>query len=163
MQTLPKEYQLLQGKKFLVTGAAGFLGGHLFRRLAGYGLDVIGTVWKDNEAEALRNEGFKSAVLDLSRDEPWDSMLKGVDIIFNIAALFQEVEQGAELYNKVNHTGALKLARTAADNGVGRFVHCSTVGGLGKLDSNIKALVLAFARVVQSLRWVMSRLSSSCL
>jgi len=125
---LPKDFKDLWGKTILVTGAAGFIGGALFRRLAGYGLDVIGTVLFPDEAEDLRAKGYKAVVLDLASDEPWDEILKGVDIVFNIAALFQEVEFGEGAYDKVNHKGALKLAQTAARSEVSRFIHCSTVG-----------------------------------
>ena len=41
---LPEEYRDLEGQKLLVTGAAGFIGGDLFKRLTEYGLDVVGTV-----------------------------------------------------------------------------------------------------------------------
>lgn len=125
---LPEDFKDLWGKTTLVTGAAGFIGGALFRRLASYGLDVIGTVLFPHEAEALRAKGHKALVLDLASDEPWDEILKGVDIVFNIAAMFQEVEFGEGTYDKVNHKGALKLAQTATRSGVSRFIHCSTVG-----------------------------------
>ena len=128
MISLPEKFKALQGKSVLVTGAAGFIGGHLFRRLAEYGVDVTGTVLFPQEAQVLREEGYQAKVLDLASDEDWDDMLKGVDIVFNIAALFQEVEFGEGAYDQVNHHGALKLARTAARVGVSRFIHCSTVG-----------------------------------
>lgn len=129
--TLPERYNDLHGKKLLVTGAAGFIGGALFQRLTDCGLDVTGTVLYPEEAKQLRARGFKAEVLDLLSDEPWDELLKGVDIVFHIAAMFQEVEYGREVYNKANNDGALKLLKTAKSVGVKRFVHCSTVGVLG--------------------------------
>lgn len=118
----------LAGKRYLVTGAAGLIGGHLHRRLAELKLDVIGTVLYPEEAEILRARGYNAEVLDLASDEPWDDMLRGVDVVFNIAARFQETEDSEEGYERVNNHGALKLAQTAARVGVERFVHCSTVG-----------------------------------
>jgi nucleoside-diphosphate-sugar epimerase len=120
--------QLLDGKRLLVTGAAGFIGGHLFRRLADFGLDVIGTVLRPEDATALRGAGHRSEVLDLASEELWDELLEGVDIVFNVAARFQEVPEVESDYRRVNHLGALRLAETAARVGVSRFVHCSTVG-----------------------------------
>jgi len=128
---LPEQYSSLCDKKILVTGAAGFIGGALFRRLAGYGLDAIGTVLHLGEADTLRSQGHKAYVLDLTSDESWDEILKGVDIVFHIAAMFQEVEFGRDVYEKANHLGALKLAKTAERNGAECFIHCSTVGVLG--------------------------------
>jgi nucleoside-diphosphate-sugar epimerase len=130
---LPPEFAGLEGKKLLVTGAAGFIGGALFKRLAEYGLDVTGTVLYEQEARELAEHGYRAKVLDLAGDEPWDDLLREIDIVFNIAALFQEAEQGEAMYHKVNVDGTLKLARTAAACGVERFVHCSTVGVHGNV------------------------------
>lgn len=126
--SLPDEYKDLSGKKLLVTGAAGFIGGALFKRLVEYDLDVVGTVLYQEEADTLKKQGYKAEVLDLASDASWDGLLKGIDIVFNIAALFQEVENTEAMYHKVNVDGTLKLIKTAQQAGVERFVHCSTVG-----------------------------------
>ncbi|MEX1257976.1 MAG: NAD(P)-dependent oxidoreductase [Gemmatimonadota bacterium] len=118
----------LAGRRYLVTGAAGFIGGHLFRRLSDLGLDVTGTVLYPGEAEILRGRGYRAEVLDLASSGPWDDLLEGVDVVFNIAARFQETEDTEEGYDLVNHRSALRLAETAAAMGVSRFVHCSTIG-----------------------------------
>ncbi len=125
---LPQEFADLAGKKLLVTGAAGFIGGALFKRLVEYGLDVTGTVLYPQEAETLRQQGYNIEVLDLASAQSWSDILADVDIVFNIAALFQEVEQGEAMYFKVNVDGTLKLIKEANEAGVERFVHCSTVG-----------------------------------
>lgn len=130
---LPNKYEPLKGKKILVTGAAGFIGGHLFRRLTEYGLDVVGTVLYPEEAQKLQTEGYCADVLDLSSSGSWDEMMDGIDIVFNIAAMFQEIEHGEDEYDRVNRHGALKLAKTAARVGVERFIHCSTVGVHGNV------------------------------
>ena len=118
----------LEGKRFLVTGAAGFIGGDLFRRLSDLGLDVTGTVLHPEEVQILRERGYEVELPDLGSEEAWDDLLVGIDVVFHIAARFQETEDTEEGYDLVNHIGALKLARTAARVGVDRFVHCSTVG-----------------------------------
>jgi FlaA1/EpsC-like NDP-sugar epimerase len=117
---LPDEYKDLAGKKLLVTGAAGFIGGALFKRLVEYDLDVIGTVLYEEEAATLREQGYRAEVLDLASDVSWDDLLKGIDIVFNIAALFQEVENTEAMYRKVNVDGTLKLIKTAEKAGVER-------------------------------------------
>ena len=119
---------LLEGKRFLVTGAGGFIGGHLFRTLANLGLTVRGTVLHPEEATILRGRGYDAQVLDLASSGEWDELLDAVDVVFHVAARFQETEDGEDVYDTVNHRGALKLAQTAARLGTERFVHCSTVG-----------------------------------
>jgi len=125
---LPEDYRDLENRKILVTGAAGFIGGALLRRLAEYGLDATGTVLYPDEAAELERFGYPASVLDLADDGDWGGLLEGVDVVFNIAALFQEAEQGEEMYHRVNVDGTVKLVETAARCGVERFVHCSTVG-----------------------------------
>lgn len=125
---LPSKYATLVGKRLLVTGAAGFIGGALLRRLVDYGLDAQGTVWRLEEAEALRAEGYNCEVLDLLSSEPFDSYVAGMDIVFHVAAMFQETEYDEATYMVANRDGALKLCKAAEAAGVERFVHCSTVG-----------------------------------
>ncbi len=125
---LPAEWADIKDQKLLVTGAAGFIGGDLFKRLHEYGLDVVGTVLYPEEAEEMNKLGYRTEILDLASDASWDDLLKGIDIVFNVAALFQEVENAESMYHKVNVDGTLKLIEAANRMGVKRFVHCSTVG-----------------------------------
>jgi NAD(P)-dependent dehydrogenase (short-subunit alcohol dehydrogenase family) len=112
---VPEWFRGLENKRMLVTGAAGFIGGALFERLASYGCDVTGTVLYAHEAEALREQGLKSEVLDLASDEPFDRHVQGIDIVFHVAAMFQETEHGEAMYRKVNDEGALKLEAGALE------------------------------------------------
>lgn len=125
---LPKKFASLNGQKILVTGAAGFIGGALFKRLMEYDLNVLGTVLYQEEAEQLRERGYQVEVLDLASDADWTPILSGIDTVFNIAAMFQEVENDESMYFKVNVDGTVKLLKQAGEAGVSRFVHCSTVG-----------------------------------
>jgi nucleoside-diphosphate-sugar epimerase len=118
----------LAGKRLLVTGVAGFIGGALFRRLRDYGCDVTGTALYPHEVGAIRDQGGEALVLDLASDAPFDAQVRGIDVVFHLAAMFQETEHGEVLYRAANEIGALKLCQAAAAAGVKRFVHCSTVG-----------------------------------
>lgn len=123
----------LAGKRMLVTGAAGFIGGALLQRLAGYGLDVTGTVQFEAQRDLLRSKGYRVDILDLASDAPWDEQLRGISIVFSVAAKFNETEASEAEYVKVNHDGALKLAVAAARAGCERLVHVSTVGVHGSV------------------------------
>lgn len=131
---LPPEFGRLAESKILVTGAAGFIGGALFQRLVAYGLDVVGTVQHEEEAVELRERGFRARALDLADEGPWDELVAGRDLVFHIAAAFQETELSEAVYDVVNHRAVLELARAAERTGVRRFVHCSTVGVHGDVQ-----------------------------
>ena len=129
MQTKARpEVRALEGRKILVTGAAGYIGGALFRYLVDCGIDVVGTVRNEQEMASLRRQGYDGVILDLADSAPWDRLMEGVDVIFHLAAMFQEYEGSRAEYQLVNCDAALRLAETAARQGVSRFVHCSTVG-----------------------------------
>lgn len=123
----------LRGRRILVTGAAGFIGGALFRRLNDLGVDVIGTVLLPQERDAIRREGRRAELLDLSSTEDWSGLLQGVDTVINVAAMFNETEASEAEYDQVNNLGVMKLLRTAADAGCARFVQVSTVGVHGSV------------------------------
>jgi nucleoside-diphosphate-sugar epimerase len=123
-----RAYAALRGRRLLVTGAAGFLGGHLLRRLRSHGLDARGSVLDAHQARALDREGLPVSVLDLRRPGTWSAPLRGADVVFHLAACFQEVEAGEAEFEEVNHRRAVEFARCASEAGVSRFVHCSTAG-----------------------------------
>lgn len=127
-QALPSCFRELADRRILVTGVGGFIGGALFQRLVSYGLDVVGTVQFDSEVEALRERGFRVKKLDLTEQLSWDHLVRGRNLIFHVAAAFQETELSEAVYDRVNHHASLALAVAASDAGVSRFVHCSTVG-----------------------------------
>jgi len=133
MSSLPPAYRDLEGQRILVTGAAGFIGGDLFHRLSDYGCDVTATVLYPEELETLRESGHKAELLDLVGNDGWDEILTGIDLVFHVAAMFQETEHGEALYRRANCDGALKLAQAAERLGVKRFVHCSTAGVHGSV------------------------------
>ncbi len=55
MTPLPERYAALRDRRLLVTGAAGFIGGALFHRLADYGLNPIGSVLHPEEGGRVRD------------------------------------------------------------------------------------------------------------
>ncbi|MGH7930152.1 MAG: NAD-dependent epimerase/dehydratase family protein, partial [Candidatus Binatia bacterium] len=81
--------------RVVVTGAAGFIGSHLVEALLNLGHHVIGvdsftdyyaeTIKHRNLARALEQPRFQLARIDLTHDE-LESMLKGVDLVFHLAA-----------------------------------------------------------------------------
>jgi nucleoside-diphosphate-sugar epimerase len=60
--------------------------------------------------------------------------LDGFDTVYHIAAAFRVEHPDLEEFRRVNVGATGNLLQAAADAGVARFVHCSTVGVQGDID-----------------------------
>jgi nucleoside-diphosphate-sugar epimerase len=115
----------------LVTGATGFLGSALVRRLVSE-FTASYVVVATRRMNMVWPEGVRSVqVGDLSTTTDWSVAVRGVDVLVHCAArvhVLKENERDAkEAYRQVNVDGALNLARQAAAAGVRRFVFVSSI------------------------------------
>jgi nucleoside-diphosphate-sugar epimerase len=117
----------------LVTGATGFTGGHLARHLAGRGDQVRALAREAARGAALATAGIEVAVGDLTDRDSLRRAMAGCDVVYNIAALYREAGLPASQYRAVNATAVGAIVELAAESGVRRVVHCSTVGVHGDI------------------------------
>jgi dihydroflavonol-4-reductase len=118
----------------LVTGATGFTGGHLARYLAGRGEVVRALVRDPARAADLPGAGIHLVRGDLSDTASLDAALAGVEVVYNIAALYRQASLPESTYRAVNAEAVASLVRRSAAAGVRRVVHCSTVGVHGDVE-----------------------------
>jgi nucleoside-diphosphate-sugar epimerase len=120
--------------RVLVTGATGFTGGHLARGLLARGDEVRVLVRHPSKAVGLREAGATLVEGDLSFRQSLDRAVDGVDIVYNIAALYREASLPVAAYRTVNAEAVGWLIEASAKAGVQRLVHCSTVGVHGDIE-----------------------------
>jgi nucleoside-diphosphate-sugar epimerase len=113
--------------KVLVTGAAGFLGGHLIDMLVERGDEVRAMVRPVEDASHLRTlTGVEIVHGDLTDASSLKNAVQGVQRVYNVAA--KTGPWGAEsVYQAVNVWGVADLIRVAMDAGVERIVHTSSI------------------------------------
>lgn len=115
--------------KILVTGASGFVGAPMCRRLLADGHHVVAAVRRDDAFLPLDVEARR--VDPLGPDTDWRAALKGCDAVLHLAARAHVMRDRAAdplaLFRAVNRDGAVRLAEQAVAADVGRFVFVSSI------------------------------------
>ncbi len=113
--------------KVLVTGAAGFLGGHLVDMLLERGDEVRAMVRPVEDASRLKSlAGVEVVHGDLTDAPSLKRAVQGVQRVYNVAA--KTGPWGLENeYNAINIWGVADLITAAMEAGVQRIVHTSSI------------------------------------
>jgi nucleoside-diphosphate-sugar epimerase len=138
--------------RYLVTGAAGFIGSHLCERLLALGHDVVGLdafipyypkpLKEQNLIEAAKNPRFRFLPLDLRSDD-LRSAVDGVDVILHLAAMPGLIASWTDfdLYQSCNFTATQRLLEAIkGSKSLRRFVYGSTSSVYGKFASGDETL-----------------------
>jgi len=130
--------------KVTVTGACGFIGSHLTRKLIEQGYFVVGVDClddnlysrsvKESRLKSLKQlDNFEYLNLNISKDE-LDSSIKGSKFVFNLAALPGQVLSWKlfDQYVESNILGTKKVIDSCIKNNVAKIIHASTSSVYGK-------------------------------
>lgn len=118
----------------LVTGATGFTGGAVARRLADDGQRVVAFVRSLDRARALAQAGIELREVDIAQRDAVFEHFERFAKVFHIAAAFRTEHSTLDEFRAVNVEATRHLLDAARQHGVGRFIHCSTVGVQGEID-----------------------------
>jgi dihydroflavonol-4-reductase len=125
--------------KAFVTGATGFIGGHLVRRLRARGDDVVALVRSAHRAETLRDAGTELVEGDLSDADAVRRGADGCDVAFHVAGVYRvgiPPRDRPAMY-EANVRGTEVALDAATDAGVRRFVYVSTCNVFGNTGGRI--------------------------
>ncbi len=117
----------LKPHTILVTGATSGLGRCAIDYLHQAGVPCIATGRHQTVLDELSNLGIETVALDLAKasDDSLERLLTGVDIVWHCAALSSPWGAYDEFY-QANVIATQRLAQTASNLGIKKFVHIST-------------------------------------
>ncbi|HET9605258.1 MAG TPA: NAD-dependent epimerase/dehydratase family protein [Gemmatimonadales bacterium] len=113
----------------LVTGATGFVGGHVVAALLTRGIAVTALVRSPSRAAALERLGVRLVVGDLHDDVALRRACEGQAVVQHVAGVIAARDEAA--YLRANRDGTANLLRAAEAAGVDRFVLMSSGAAAG--------------------------------
>ena len=117
--------------KVFVSGATGFIGVQLVKRLVKEGHEVHALIRSDSKADLIRHPGVKLCKGDILDNESLDYAMAGCEQGYHIAAFAGVWAKDPELVFRLNVDGAINVIEAAGRQGVRRVVLTSTAGILG--------------------------------
>lgn len=117
--------------KIFVSGATGFIGATLTRRLLADGHQVHALVRSPSKAEPLSHPSLTLFQGDLSDNPTIGDAMKGCDAAFHLAAYAKVWARDPALYFDLNVLGTEAVMQAAAEYGVKKIVVTSTAGVWG--------------------------------
>jgi nucleoside-diphosphate-sugar epimerase len=110
-------------RRILLTGASGFIGGHLLPLLESSGMTVV----------TLARDGIGVETLTVDSEsllEDWTAALSGVDAVIHLAAIAHQIPE-PEALARVNVRWPVRMFEAAAKAGVQDFVFLSSIKVFG--------------------------------
>ena len=120
----------------LVTGAGGFIGSHLTETLLRNGRSVRALDLNlDRILHLSGSPELELSIADIRDESAVSRAVSGVSTVFHLAAAHLGAATPEVEFREVNVDATSALVSLACRAGVRRFVHCSSVGVFGKIES----------------------------
>jgi len=115
--------------RLLITGANGFLGSALARRLASDGHQVRGLVRAGSDASPLDGAGVERVTGDVTDEASVERALEGTEVVFHLAGLRRAPERSA--FFRVNAEGTRTVCDAMLRVGARRMVLAGSLAAVG--------------------------------
>jgi len=131
-----KNHAIYKNAKVLVTGATGFTGAILTRKLVEAGANVTAIARQSSKLDALQDLDINWVRGEVFDPDTIKTASKGVEYIFHLAAAFREEKDTDDDYRPVHvHSTQLLAEEVIGKAEFKRFVQVSTVGVHGNIDA----------------------------
>jgi uncharacterized protein YbjT (DUF2867 family) len=109
-----------------LTGATGFVGGHVLRRLLAEGHTVRALVHDPGKATLPSGAQIQLVQGDIVEGTGLDEGMQSCDAVINLVGII--VESGKATFERVHHIGTRNVVEAARRNQISRFVQMSALG-----------------------------------
>jgi len=119
--------------KYLITGATGFIGPHLVKKLIEAGHSCRCLVRDGSHTDMLQKLGTELVLGDITRPATLAGIADGMDRVLHLATLghMRNFTVTESMFEAINVQGAINVMQEALKAKVQRVVHCSTVAAMG--------------------------------
>lgn len=117
--------------RYVVTGATGFIGGHVARQLLADGHEVVALVRTPAKALPLKELGVEVTAGDITDPASLPGPMEGADGVFHLAAWYRVGARSRDQALAINVEGTRNVLRAAREVGVAKTVYTSTLGVFG--------------------------------
>jgi dihydroflavonol-4-reductase len=118
--------------KILITGASGFIGLQLVRRLKQTEHQIFCLVRKTSDVSLLKELGISLVTGDVTDQNSLIQGMKSCDWVMNLANLYSFWEPDKRVYTQVNIEGTRNVMQSALETGISKVMHVSTAAIFGK-------------------------------
>ncbi len=119
--------------KVLVTGATGFTGSYLCRRLLRKGESVVAFVQESSWSGHLEDAGVECRTVDVRDSDAVERGFEDIQKVYHLAAVYRTEPVDRSDFHRVNVEGTRNVLEAARKANVTRVVHCSTAGVQGEI------------------------------
>lgn len=127
------ENEVTGKNRIAVTGATGFLGGHLSERFIADGNQISLFIRDPKKILTFEGRVEKIVVGDIADQGRLNELMQGADVAVHLVSNFRVASGPPESYRQINVEGTKAALRAARVQGVKRFVYCSTIGVHGSV------------------------------
>jgi nucleoside-diphosphate-sugar epimerase len=125
-------------KKIFVTGASGYIGSQLAKKLAGTGHSVHALIRNQSDASLINHPNIKVFYGDITKPETIREAIKGCEQVYHTAAYAKLWAKDPSVFYEINVKGTTNVFQEALNAGVRKLVYTSSAAVFGP---SINALI----------------------
>ena len=126
-----KRAPLQNQSRIVITGATGFVGQHLVRRLIDAGHYALSVAVRAIDPAMFPAQIEQINIKNISTNTDWTNALQGCEVLIHLAARVHVMQENTlnplAQYRQMNVDSTINLARQAAQLGVKRFIFISSI------------------------------------